>query len=350
MKNQGNNMIYIWRIIFTYLIALFHFNEKYRICYDFGYQNGWYIGVEFFFIVSGFLLYRNAVPQKEKYPSTVSYMASRYSQIYPSYILSFLVTFLFGAKGSFGERMSLLQESFWEMIGLQSVGLNRGWNDVNIAAWYISALLICSYILFFLLRNYEKVTINLLLPLSIMILYSYFYRYKGNLDIVIEMEGFYLNGALMRGFADMALGVVAARLNQYLESHAKNLLIWKGSAIVGFLGIIIYSFFNGHTKSDFIMSLMLTVCVAIAFLPNSKMQIPNFVKKWSKASLGIYLIHMVFQSYIFPTIWGIPQGINERIKIASIYILVITFAGILLTLVAAQLKKIFLKLGNYLLY
>ena len=46
ISKKENNSISFWRIIFTLLIVMLH-------C---GYTQGGYIGVEFFFLVSGFLL------------------------------------------------------------------------------------------------------------------------------------------------------------------------------------------------------------------------------------------------------------------------------------------------------
>lgn len=51
------NSIYIWRIVFTVLIMVMHFNNVYSKIYENPHiTGGWYIAVEFFFIVSGYLL------------------------------------------------------------------------------------------------------------------------------------------------------------------------------------------------------------------------------------------------------------------------------------------------------
>ena len=47
------NSIYIWRIVFTVLIMVMHFNNVYSKIYENPHiTGGWYIAVEFFFIVS----------------------------------------------------------------------------------------------------------------------------------------------------------------------------------------------------------------------------------------------------------------------------------------------------------
>ena len=47
---EKNNMLYFWRVMFTYMIAFHHLLNIY------GLGVGWYIGVDFFAILSGFLL------------------------------------------------------------------------------------------------------------------------------------------------------------------------------------------------------------------------------------------------------------------------------------------------------
>ena len=46
-----NNAIDFWRIIFTYMIVVFHFDTTFPYVNRLGLTPGWYIAVEFFFIV-----------------------------------------------------------------------------------------------------------------------------------------------------------------------------------------------------------------------------------------------------------------------------------------------------------
>ena len=51
MSLPKNNMILIWRIIFTYLGAIFHLDCSHSISKSLKLTNGWYIAVEFFFSI-----------------------------------------------------------------------------------------------------------------------------------------------------------------------------------------------------------------------------------------------------------------------------------------------------------
>ena len=346
MNKQNDNMIYIWRIIFTNMIAAFHFGKVYYIAKDMGIFNGWYISVEFFFIVSGFLLYRQC--KSNKYATNIEYIKDKYFNIYPIYIICFAIMFIFKTAADPSTRAIYFFDSFWEMVGLQCIGLNRGWDYISGTSWYISALLICGFFLYFLLQNYEKFTVEFLIPLCIMVFYSWFYRNGAILDFTIagEMTGFYTNGALMRGVTGMGLGVIAARLNSYLQKNARNILLWKGLGVAGFLLVIVWSFMKGYTYNDFPMAFILCICVAIGFLPNQKIKIPSVIKYWSKATLGVYLVHDAFRTYIFPKYFGYPESIRGRFKLCLLYLLMVNIAGIILTVLSGFIQKALLKVKN----
>lgn len=344
MKERNDNMIYIWRIIFANMIAFFHFDGVYNITENWGLINGWYIAVEFFFIVSGFLLYQQC--KDGRYTSNVAYIKDKIFKIYPTYLICFIIAFMFKTANDPAGRMGVLYDSFWELVCLQSIGLDRGWNYVSSTTWYISALFICSFFLFFLLKNYEKITVDFLIPLSIIIFYSWFYRNGAMLDVVIDIDGFYRNGALMRGIAGMGLGVIAARLNGYLVENAKNKMLWKGFSIIGFLSVILHSLKNGYSSNDFPMAFILCICIAIGFLPNERVKIPGIIKYWSKATLGLYLIHGAVRKYIFPQYFGYPESIHERIELCVFYLLFVNVAGVILMLLSTMIQKTIVKMKS----
>ncbi len=90
-----NNSIIIWRILFTYLILIFHFDNKYCISTHFNLAIGWYIAVEFFFIVSGYLLYSGLDKLSVKCRNGWDYFVHRFGKIYPYYLCAFLFSFIF---------------------------------------------------------------------------------------------------------------------------------------------------------------------------------------------------------------------------------------------------------------
>ena len=67
MEKKSNSIV-IWRIIFTYFVTGFHFDNQYLITYSLGLDNGTYLSVEFFFMVTGYLMYEGYLKNPTKYP------------------------------------------------------------------------------------------------------------------------------------------------------------------------------------------------------------------------------------------------------------------------------------------
>ena len=107
------------------MIVVFHFDTTFPYVNRLGLTPGWYIAVEFFFIVSGYLLYKK-VQGSGGSISPWRYTLHRYKQIYPKYLISVLITFIaivIARKLSPVESVDLLLDSYWELLGLQGIGL-----------------------------------------------------------------------------------------------------------------------------------------------------------------------------------------------------------------------------------
>ena len=334
MKNY-NNTISVWRIIFTYLVAIMHFDTIYKLKEPANFGDGWYIAVEFFFIVSGYLLYNQFDKLKVKYNNAFKYTLSRYRKIYPYFVISFFITFMLigycREYSSIKQYVKLFVESFWEFIGLQGMGLDRGWSYINPTAWYISVLFINGFILYNCLDKFKKLFVNLVAPIIIMVVYSYLYRNFHHLDVVTPTTGFYINCALMRGMADMCLGIYAACLNKVIKEKVSKIGFLKIISTLSFFGIIIISWRIKQTEIDFLFALVMTFSISVAFLPsNNKILGSRVIRYWSDITLAIYLIHESFRTYIFPLCAGIPQAFGDKLILMAIYLVVITIAAMIL--------------------
>ena len=77
--------------------------------------------------------------------------------------------------------------------------------------------------------------------------------------------------------------------------------------------------------------------------------IPVSIKYWSKATLGVYLIHGIVRKYIFPEYFGYPENYFERLKLCLVYLLVVNILGILITIFSEIIQKGSMKIKNILL-
>lgn len=331
--SKESNGIYFWRIVFTCMILIFHFDTRFALFTS--HRIGWYIAVEFFFIVSGFLLIKSQESDKGQKMDALHYTIGRYRKIYPAYLVSFLVTFMMlviTEKNTLFEIYIRLIDSFWEIIAMQGIGLARDWNYINPTVWYISVLFLAGHLIYYLLSKHKELFVNLIAPGAIIVIYSYLYRYQGNLDAVTQMDGFYVNYQLMRGFADMCIGVYAYLFTSYLKEHMtdQSYYVLKVTGVLGFLYVIFSSVTIGYTRTDFMYVFILAYSVAVAFIP-SKHAVPGVIAGISEITLEAYLLHEVYRNVIFAHYFNCEgRGILQKIGYLIVYLLIVFLSAFVL--------------------
>lgn len=320
-----NNRIQFWRIIFTYIIALYHLNNAY------GNYKGWYIAVEFFFIVSGYLLVSKFERVSEQ-NRIGEYTALRYTldcfkRYFPHSLFSFFVAFMgYGWLKQFGlwDYVSYFTDHLPEVFLIQTIGLNHGSSYAcNSQTWYLSVLLILGYLIWFLLRKEKSIYTELIAPFSILLIYAYLYRVYGNLSEHRETVGFFLNSAMLRGFAAINVGILTFYLAKSLK---RTWHVWyKIASDCCLLLAILASAQDYKSVYDFLYVPILAVGVAFAFADNHEYPYFNnvIVEKLAKISIAIYLNHKMFRA-VFVNIF---PHLNAVVYI--IYLIVITVFSVL---------------------
>ena len=340
---KKNNRIQFWRIVFTYVIAYYHLNNVYK-----NYMS-WYIAVEFFFLVSGYLLAaknersRDAELQTEADDdcggrrdaniaaaggniSAYQYVKGKYIHFFPHCLYSFAVAMLangymnhYTAKRYLDGFVTHLPEVFL----VQSTGLNYSSSFLyNSVTWYISVLLICSYFIWYLLTEHPQLYKEVLIPLSILLIYPYLYRTYGSLSEHRETLGFFLNSAVLRGMADMNLGVLSFCFSQKIR--AKNL---RGTGIISdllFVGVILLSATGYQTSMDFLCLALLFVAVSFAFsCEKNRCFDHKLIEKWSSITIAIYLNHKVFRN-----LWKIIWPVCTPVAMISWFLFITVYSAI----------------------
>lgn len=347
MKKSKNNSITLWRIIFAYLIMIYHFDNKYAISQHFDLTPGWYIGVEFFFIVSGYLLYEKFDALSEKCHSGLAYLGYRYKKFYPYYLASFLLcfisSFLIRERASVLEMVRFLSNDYFEVFALQGIGLDDGWSYINNTSWFISIMFICDFLIYHCLIKWKDTFINFAAPLIVIICFSFLYRNMRGIGAAVQTTGFYENWALMRGMADMCLGIFAARLN-HAFGCVKNKNALKAVGTLGFLFVIGCSLKYGNSTTDFLYTMILSVSVSTGFLPSeSRLYGKKWIHGWSSLTMCMYLVHDMFRTSIFPIYLGIPEKLSLKFVYLLLYLAVVTVFSLIFKAVVGWITK---KLGS----
>lgn len=341
---RKNNSIVVWRIILTYLMAGIHFDDQYRIASSFGFPNGTYICVDFFFMISGYLLYEGFLRNPTRYPSGLHYLWARIKKLFPYYWSSYalLILWFIGTRG-IRETLYTLSYRYLELFALQCAGLNDGWKNMNNSTWYISVMLLGGFIIYHCLVKWKDNFINFVAPLMIIIFYSYIYRYNGGIHVVTETEGFYINLGLMRGMAAMCLGIFACRLNHAIRRTGIKQGVFKALGGIGFAFVICLSMVWGWSTRDYLYIIIGALCVAFCFLPSDRKCYSNsLVKKWADITVCIYLTHLPFATEIFPRCFAVTEpAVSVKILYLLLYFIVITlFAALFKWSVDRIMKKV----------
>ena len=245
------------RVFAATCVVLFHFEQLY-----FGehlYLENMAVVVDFFFLLSGFLLMKSAVTKSDaeqqvapagastkiaatpavslprKLTESLRYVFSKAMSFYPAYLLAFFMVFVLTTitlqMTDFGQIMARLFHFKWEALLLQMAGFipDPHFNvDYLVgSAWYLSAMLLAMIPVHFLATYCQKAYTNVIAPLAALCVYCFFMQTYGTIDAGNEIVGFVMSGTL-RAFAGLSVGCVCYAL--YKRASETQ---WSRAAITG---------------------------------------------------------------------------------------------------------------------
>ncbi len=289
VPNRKNPAIEFLRFFIIMAVVLHHY---------FWYSSAGYLGVDFFFTLSGFLLMhyytKDTAANDEPAQAAIMYTKKRYLRLLPYYLLTFFLSL--GVSVCLWDSMSIdsIADSFWEILMLESFGFTE--NLLVGPGWYCSALLIAGFFVYFLLAKYRKTYLYIIAPISLFLIFAWMAHVIGNLNRWLQFDTFISTGTL-RGFAEMGLGCISYQI--YVTLREKNYGNKVNSTILELVcfGYIVYIIFvAGSSTKDFVCVFAMAALIVSLFLGKSL---------WSKIlnnrlshflgwiSVGIYLNHNV---------------------------------------------------------
>lgn len=214
IKLQEKNLdIEIMRFFMILSVTILHFSEDYRgtnaNC------AGGYLGVDFFFVISGIFLaqhYEKHKSDKPAFAQAKDYFLHRLKRLYPPYLFSIFVLIVISFIQN---EMSLkwlgahLYETKWQFLLLHYLGVEFP-SEVR-SNWFLPVLMLLSYLLYFLLA-YNKEFFVGVSPISAILILVHICFVYGSLCMQGAYEG-WLGGGILRGFAEMSLGIYIASSN-----------------------------------------------------------------------------------------------------------------------------------------
>lgn len=335
MKSSKISTIELWRFIFTVAIALGHLNTFVWINTG---ENLLFTGgrvIAFFLFLSGYFLMVHYKKQKasgkvkgeEPSKQAWKYTGGRFKALYPALFMGVLLAFIVrnainGTKIT--QIFSVFMDSIWEFLGISQIGavglleLKSLSFDVTLGTsqlwngplWYISALIIASLILYYVVSKSEDFFTGFFAPVFIILTYAG----VGLTDVgwdrtMVNVIGF-PNG-LARVMAGMCLGMLMYYVVEYFRKKKFSEVMTMTFSLlhIGIAVFFLYTIYAGITWNEFTNGIILFVfCVVlltnkdyISALYN-KNSVCNFL---GRLSLYYYAVHIVFVfllAYLFPEI------------------------------------------------
>lgn len=327
MKNYSVEAL---RFIFMLVIAIWHFSRINPFTHG-------YIAVDFYFLLSGYLLYGSYV--RHKYDA-LKYTVEKLKRFYPEYFLVFVIAFLMKLNLLLrdSDAVTLFLNAIPEGLMINSVGVFGC--GVNPASWYVSVLMVGGGILYAVLHWNKKVALSIVFPLLVLFSYTYLMGFGGSLEQFAN-DGF-ISQSLLRGMAGMALGaVLAAFKERYSDSLEKKRIILDVACLLAVVVVCIVLFSVKHY--DRFALLAFSVLIISCFVPST------LINRIFKSSIWVKLGGITFEMLLVhcPIIWVVnnltrsiklsPYGI---VALALVYIVIVLICSFALKYIGNRLNKI----------
>lgn len=233
-KKARNGKIEIFRFLFSIAILLFHLG-KYILgeakCGE-GVLLSLFvhgsIGVEFFFLVSGYLMAKSAnklqcnnnrpLDAQTIAGETWKFILSKYKGIWFYHVTAWVPTLILycciHAKSTI-DCIRIFLESIPSLFLLQMSGIKC--ISPNHIEWYLSAMIIAMFLVYPILLRFNKSFSRIWAPFGALIIVGYLSHTTGRLTGVSVWLGITYK-SVCRAVADLCLGVASYELSQYLST------------------------------------------------------------------------------------------------------------------------------------
>lgn len=294
---KRNGFIDFLKFIFAIIILIHHSWQFFPIL-PIG-----YIGVEFFFLVTGWFMakkFYNFEPNENIFVITRNYIIRKVKIFYLEYIVAIflgLLVILIFVHSHIPSISDILSLTIGDVLLLQIWGFPA--RSVTGVMWYLCAMIGDIAILLPIILKNNKAFVNIIAPLIVLIsLGSISYKY-GNMCVIMEpiFDGFIRIG-LIRAIADISLGYclyyVTIKINSINFSKTGLVLIALFEFILYIIIFYLIIIVRRPGNVDFIIVLLLSISLSISF--SQKSLLANFFQKdffnrLGFLSLNIFLNH-----------------------------------------------------------
>lgn len=306
-KTKKNGRVEFLRFIFALGILFFHIHKRFAEDGNIpightGYYffNHGYIGVEFFFLVSGYLLAAGAFAKADTPTDligteTAQVMWKKIKNIFPYHLFAIIITIIVNAiylEETTQARLNYLVDSWASVFFLQVFGFDSTW--VNKLTWYLDVWLMVTYFFYYFLRKHYDTFVKIVCPLVALFVLGYLaHEYDGLAGVDGWTDHFYK--CFLRGMSEMALGCSAYSMTRRLNKvHFTTAGKWAmGIAeVAGYLTVLRFACSAEDPKYSFptLFIMCCTLIITFSDINPGHFIFDHPVFSWlGKLSLLIYL-------------------------------------------------------------
>lgn len=318
------------RFIFMTIIAIWHFGRINPFTHG-------YIAVDFFFILSGFLIYNSYI--RHKYDA-LEYTIAKLKRFYPEYIIVFLISFFMKLRILLRDNdiVTVLLNAISEGTLIHGIGIYSGY--VNPPSWYVSVLLIGGGILYSILFYNRKLAISIIFPLFTLLSYTYLLGINGSLEQFATVGC--VSQCLLRGMSGMALGIILSAFSRrYTEVFINRDVLLNILCIISItiICVVLFAIQNYDNIALLVFSLLIVSCV----IPNLLFNKIFKLKIWTKLG-GVTFEMLLVHS---PVIWvinnltrSIPLSFLGKIMLAIVYMGIVVIVSFILKSLNNRIRMI----------
>lgn len=289
---------------------------------------GWYLGVEFFFIVFGFFL--ESCLESGDYTAR-SYLIGRIKKLYPHYIISIVIMAFIRLFLKYDDAENISQSLFQHILLMQN--LNPTKVQLNGFLWYVQFLLIICPLIFYIDKRFCSEKLIIIKVIYVFAYYLVALICFGHLNSTDHI--FFVPTAFYRALADITVGMLCFKISKKLSSKSKYNLFWV-------LPLMILEFFISAkfplSRFDISAVIIFSLCITIT----SKMEFRKFylIDLLSKHTYALYCYQLIAIGGLQFVIEHTDLLVNLSDNMKRFLLVFITmFLGFLFDFILMMIKK-----------
>lgn len=257
VTQKKNGKLEFYRFVACVYILCFHANkyvngEHYPDGIHLHFFPNGSLGVEFFFLLSGFFLaagiYKKVstmdnLSNQALSVELVDFMKKKYVRIFPEHLIAFVLTFIsfsiIHQYYSIKELALLLYDNVPNILLIQETGIN--YRSINHVEWYLSCMLICMAIIYPICRKFYYCFTRYFAPLIGLLGIGYIICTTGALTGVHVWMTFTIKG-MLRAFCELCLGTTAFEITRCLKEKYKRNYSGKLQLTCMLLDILLFAY------------------------------------------------------------------------------------------------------------